>query len=40
MQIEKTHDAVDPEQRYRRRYADLTVNDHVKETFIKRIQII
>jgi lysyl-tRNA synthetase class 2 len=25
----------DAEQRYRRRYVDLTVNDHVKETFIK-----
>jgi lysyl-tRNA synthetase class 2 len=33
----KTYDAfADAEQRYRRRYVDLTVNDHVKETFIKR----
>jgi lysyl-tRNA synthetase class 2 len=36
----KTHDAFsDPEQRYRRRYVDLTVNDHVKETFIKRTKL-
>ena len=33
----KVHDAVtDPEFRYRQRYADLVVNPHVKETFIKR----
>ena len=36
----KTHDAfADPEQRYRRRYVDLTVNDHVKATFIKRTKL-
>ena len=36
----KIHDAFsDPEQRYRRRYVDLTVNDHVKETFIKRTKL-
>ena len=36
----KTHDAFsDPEQRYRRRYVDLTVNEHVKETFIKRTKL-
>jgi len=36
----KTHDAFsDSEQRYRRRYVDLTVNDHVKETFIKRTKM-
>ncbi len=36
----KVHDAFsDPEQRYRRRYVDLTVNDHVKETFIKRTKL-
>ena len=36
----KTHDAFsDPEQRYRQRYVDLIVNDHVKETFIKRTRI-
>ena len=36
----KTYDAfVDPEQRYRRRYVDLTVNDHVKETFVKRTKL-
>ena len=36
----KTHDAfADAEQRYRRRYVDLTVNDHVKETFIKRTKL-
>lgn len=36
-----THDAFnDPELRYRRRYVDLVVNDHVKATFIKRSKII
>ena len=36
----KAHDAfADSEQRYRRRYVDLTVNDHVKETFIKRTKL-
>ncbi len=36
----KIYDAfADPEQRYRRRYVDLTVNDHVKETFIKRTKL-
>jgi lysyl-tRNA synthetase class 2 len=36
----KAHDAFsDPEQRYRRRYVDLTVNDHVKDTFIKRTKL-
>ena len=36
----KIHDAfADPEQRYRRRYVDLTVNDSVKETFIKRTKL-
>lgn len=36
----KAHDAFsDPEQRYRRRYVDLTVNDHVKSTFIKRTKL-
>ena len=36
----KVHDAFsDPEQRYRRRYVDLTVNDNVKETFIKRTKL-
>ena len=35
------HDAFnDPELRYRRRYVDLIVNDHVKQTFIKRSKII
>ena len=35
------HDAfVDPELRYRMRYVDLVVNDHVKETFIARSKII
>lgn len=33
----KVHDEVtDPEFRYRQRYADLVVNPHVKETFVKR----
>ncbi|NOR28083.1 MAG: lysine--tRNA ligase [Lutibacter sp.] len=36
----KVHDAfADNELRYRRRYVDLIVNDHVKETFIKRTKI-
>lgn len=36
----KTYDAfADPEQRYRRRYVDLTVNDHVRETFLKRTKL-
>ena len=36
----KTYDAFsDPEQRYRRRYVDLTVNDHVKATFVKRTKL-
>ena len=30
----------DPELRYRQRYVDLIVNPHVKDTFIKRAQII
>lgn len=30
----------DPEQRYRMRYVDLIVNDHVKDTFIKRTKIM
>ncbi len=30
----------DPEQRYRQRYVDLIVNPRVKETFIKRTQLI
>jgi len=37
----KVHDAfTDPELRYRRRYVDLVVNDHVKDVFIKRSKII
>ncbi len=37
----KTYDAFsDPDQRYRQRYVDLIVNDHVKQTFIKRAKII
>jgi lysyl-tRNA synthetase, class II len=37
----KAHDTFsDPEQRYRQRYVDLIVNDTVKDTFIKRTQII
>ncbi|MBK5215047.1 MAG: lysine--tRNA ligase [Flavobacteriaceae bacterium] len=36
----KTHDAfTDPEQRYRQRYADLVVNPHVKEIFVKRTKL-
>ncbi|MCB0446755.1 MAG: lysine--tRNA ligase, partial [Gelidibacter sp.] len=29
----------DPEQRYRQRYADLVVNPHVKEVFVKRTKL-
>ncbi len=37
----KVYDAfTDPEQRYRQRYVDLVVNDHVKDIFIKRTQLI
>ena len=37
----KTHDAfTDPELRYRMRYVDLVVNDHVKNTFRKRSAIM
>jgi lysyl-tRNA synthetase class 2 len=36
----KTYDEFnDPEMRYRQRYADLTVNPHVKEVFIKRTKL-
>ena len=35
------HDAfTDPEQRYRMRYVDLIVNPEVRETFIKRTQLV
>ncbi len=37
---EKFHGLQDKELRYRQRYVDLIVNDDVKETFIKRSQII
>ncbi len=34
------HDAfTDPEQRYRQRYADLVVNPHVKDVFVKRTKL-
>jgi lysyl-tRNA synthetase class 2 len=37
----KIYDAfTDPDQRYRQRYVDLIVNDHVKDTFEKRAQVI
>ncbi|MCQ2187503.1 MAG: lysine--tRNA ligase [Bacteroidales bacterium] len=37
----QVHDAVtDPELRYRQRYVDLIINPQVKETFVKRAQII
>jgi len=36
-----TYDAfTDPEQRYRQRYVDLVVNPKVRETFIKRTQLV
>lgn len=38
---DKTYDAfTDPEQRYRQRYLDLIVNPQVKDTFIKRTQLV
>jgi lysyl-tRNA synthetase class 2 len=38
---EVTYDAfTDPELRYRQRYVDLVVNPHVRETFIKRTQLV
>jgi len=37
----KVHDAfADPELRYRMRYVDLAVNEHVRETFVRRTRII
>lgn len=36
----KIHDPfTDPEQRYRQRYADLVVNPHVKDVFVKRTKL-
>jgi len=36
----KVYDAfTDPEQRYRQRYADLVVNPHVKDVFVKRTKL-
>ena len=36
-----TYDAVtDPEFRYRQRYADLIINPHVKEVFVKRTKLV
>ena len=37
---EKYHGLTDTDQRYRRRYLDLIVNEDVKETFYKRSQIL
>lgn len=37
---EKYHGLKDPELRHRRRYVDLIVNPEVRETFVKRAQII
>jgi len=35
------HDAfTDPEQRYRMRYVDMVVNPHVRDTFVKRTQLV
>ena len=37
----ETYDAFqDPEQRYRQRYVDLIVNPHIRETFVKRTQLV
>lgn len=43
--VKETDDAVfdaftDPEQRYRQRYVDLIVNPQVRETFVKRTQLV
>jgi len=38
--VQRHHAFSDPEQRYRQRYTDLIVNPHVKETFIKRTQLV
>lgn len=37
---EKWHGLVDVEMRYRRRYLDLITNEHAREIFIKRAQVI
>ncbi|MGI6032378.1 MAG: lysine--tRNA ligase [Coriobacteriales bacterium] len=37
---EKFHGLTDKELRYRQRYVDLTVNDDVKDTFVKRSRIV
>jgi len=37
---EKWHGLKDPDLRYRQRYVDLIVNENVKDTFLKRINII
>lgn len=37
---EKFHGLKDPEKRYRQRYVDLIMNDHVRQTFITRSRII
>ncbi|MBZ4664440.1 MAG: lysS [Caloramator sp.] len=37
---EKWHGLKDPDLRYRQRYVDLIVNENVRDTFIKRTQII
>jgi len=37
---EKWHGLTDVETRYRQRYIDLTVNDHIKEVFVLRSRII
>jgi len=37
---EKFHGLKDPEKRYRRRYVDLVMNDHVRDIFTKRSKIV
>src|SRR5262249_39946830 len=37
---EKRHGLADVEQRYRRRYLDLIVNERVREVFVRRAEII
>ncbi len=37
---DKHHGLADQEQRYRQRYADLIINEHTRDTFIKRSKIV
>ena len=37
---DKHHGLADQEQRYRQRYADLIINEHTRDTFIKRSKVV